>query len=104
MLSGSCLCGAIKLELTGSLEVNEAGHGSKCRKWSGHYWASGDVSRAALTIHGAEKLTWFRSSEKVQRGFCSICGSSLLFDPIQKREWIGVALGAFDGATGTKLA
>ena len=39
-----------------------------------------DVPRSTLTIEGADKVTWFRSSEKVQRGFCSICGSTLFWD------------------------
>jgi hypothetical protein len=55
-----------------------------------------------LTIRGADHLTWFRSSSKVQRGFCSRCGSSLFWDPIE-RAFIGVAMGAFDTPTATKL-
>jgi len=55
-----------------------------------------------VTIHGAAHVTWFRSSEKVRRGFCSLCGSSLFWDPMGK-EWIGVAMGAFDGPTNTRL-
>ena len=47
-------------------------------------------------------LTWFRSSEKVQRGFCSTCGSFLFWDPIGRDE-IAVAMGAFEQPTGTKL-
>jgi len=56
-----------------------------------------------LTIHGADSLTWFRSSEKVRRGFCANCGSSLFWDPIHK-DWIGVAMGAFETPTATRLA
>jgi hypothetical protein len=63
---------------------------------------STDVPRADVTIHGADKLTWFQSSEKVRRGFCSACGSSLFWDPIEK-DWIGIAMGAFDLPTSTKL-
>ena len=73
-----------------------------CRKWSGHFWAAADVPQSAVTIHGADKVTWFRSSEKVQRGFCSTCGSSLFFKPVYK-DWIGVALGALDSPTEVKL-
>jgi hypothetical protein len=43
-----------------------------------------------------------RQREKVRRGFCSTCGSSLFWDPIQK-DWIGIAMGAFDLPTNTKL-
>jgi hypothetical protein len=63
---------------------------------------STDVPRSAVAIHGAEHITWFRSSEKARRGFCSKCGSALFWDPIEK-DWIGIAMGAFDGTTATKL-
>jgi hypothetical protein len=55
-----------------------------------------------LTVQGADKVTWFRSSEKVRRGFCSTCGSSLFWDPIEK-DWIGIGMGAFDLPTDTRL-
>ena len=103
MHKGSCLCGAVSFEVAGELKGPDACHCRQCRKQSGHYWASTDVPRASLTIVGEDKLTWFRSSEKVRRGFCSICGSALFWDPIQ-RDLIGVAMGAFEPPTGTRLA
>jgi hypothetical protein len=103
MHNGSCLCGAVGFEVTCPLPPPDACHCSQCRKHSGHFWVSTDVPRAALTIHGADHLTWFRSSEKVRRGFCSTCGSSLFWDPIHT-DWIGIALGAFEPPTNTKLA
>jgi hypothetical protein len=103
MHKGSCLCGAIRFEVTGDLHPPDACHCSQCRKHSGHFWASTDVPRANVTIHGADTLTWFRSSEKVRRGFCSTCGSSLFWDPIQKDK-IAIAMGAFDSPTHTRLA
>lgn len=106
MHKGSCLCGAVSFEVSAEVPAADACHCTKCRKWSGHFFASADVPRAALTIHGAERVTWFPSSDKVRRGFCSTCGSSLFFDPVDtvKHAWIGVAMGAFDDATDTKLA
>jgi hypothetical protein len=103
MHKGSCLCGAVTFEVSGTLHPPDACHCSQCRKQSGHFWASTDVARAALTLHGADKLTWFRSSEKVRRGFCSTCGSSLFWDPIHK-DTISIAMGAFDLPTDTRLA
>jgi hypothetical protein len=102
MHKGSCLCGAVSFEVSGPLHPPDACHCTQCRKQSGHFWASTDVPRAALTIRGAEQLTWFRSSAKVQRGFCSTCGSALFWDPLQ-RDFIGIAMGAFDKPTGTRL-
>ena len=57
---------------------------------------------AAVTIHGVENVTWFQSSDKARRGFCLLCGSSLFWDPLHK-DWIGIAMGAFDAPTATKL-
>jgi hypothetical protein len=96
----------VSFEVAGDLPAPDACHCVQCRKWSGHFLVGSDVPRTALTIHGAEKITWFRSSEKVRRGFCSICGSSLFFDPIDqvKHRWIGVAMGAFDQPTETRIA
>jgi len=102
MHQGSCLCGAVSFTVTGPLSAPDACHCTSCRKHSGHYFASTDVPRAALTIRGADNLTWFQSSEKVRRGFCSTCGSSLFWDPIFK-DWIGVAMGAFDRPTDVRL-
>jgi hypothetical protein len=73
-----------------------------CRKTSGHYWASTDVPRDAVTIADEDKVSWFRSSEKVRRGFCSTCGSSLFWD-VEGRERLAIAMGAFDPPTGTQL-
>jgi hypothetical protein len=103
MHTGSCLCRAITFEVEGDLAPPDACHCTQCRKQSGHFWASTDVPKAALTIKGEDKLTWFQASEKVRRGFCSACGSFLFWDPIH-REKIAIAMGAFDGSTGIQLA
>lgn len=103
MHRGSCLCGAVRFEVAGELKGPDACHCTQCRKTSGHYWASTDVPRSSLTIHGADNLTWFQSSERVRRGFCSTCGSALFWDPIRK-DTIGVAMGAFESPTNTRLA
>ena len=103
MHKGSCLCGAVSFEVAGSLSPPDGCHCLQCRKQSGHFWVSTDVPRSALTIHGEDKLSWFRSSEKVRRGFCSICGSSLFWDAI-KKDIVGVAMGAFDQPTETRMA
>jgi len=102
MHKGSCLCGAVSFEVAGTLPSPSACHCTKCRKHSGHFEASTDVPRSALTIHGSDNLTWYHSSEKVRRGFCSTCGSSLFWDPIHK-DWTAIAMGAFIGPTNTRL-
>ncbi|MGJ3648478.1 GFA family protein [Sphingomonas sp. GlSt437] len=100
---GSCLCGAVSFEVRGELPPPDACHCRQCRKSSGHYFASTDVARSALTITaGEDHLRWYRSSDRVRRGFCATCGASLFWDPVE-RDWTAVAMGAFDDATGTQL-
>ncbi len=97
---GSCLCGDITFEVSSTLEPATACHCTQCRKQTGHYFASSDVPRAALRVTG--KVSWYASSEKVQRGFCGRCGSTLFWDPI-RQDRIAIALGAFDTPTQTRL-
>ena len=102
MHKGSCLCGAVQIEIEGDLPAPSACHCTHCRKFSGHVEASTDVAKSALRIDGEDNVTWFASSEKVRRGFCSICGSSMFFNP-NFHDWIGVSMGLFDDPTGASL-
>lgn len=99
---GSCLCGAVQFSVTADLAAPNACHCRMCRKVSGHYFASTEVARTDLDIRQARGLRWFASSAKVRRGFCGECGSSLFWDP-PARDWIAVAMGAFDEPTGVAL-
>ena len=100
--TGSCLCGGVRFSVAGDLRAPDACHCVQCRKQSGHFFASTNVPRAALVITGRESLSWYQSSAKVRRGFCSACGSSMFWDP-PARDWMAVAMGAFDTATATHL-
>jgi hypothetical protein len=106
MMKGSCLCSAVSFEIDGAFEYQpEACHCTQCRKQTGHFLVAVNVRRKALTVHGADKVAWYRSSEKVQRGFCSVCGSTLFWSPtIEGYEFTAVALGAFDSPTGLRIA
>lgn len=101
-LQGSCLCGAVSFTLAKTPAEATACHCTQCRKQSGHFFASANLPKAAVEISGGSNITWYQSSEKVRRGFCSKCGSWLFWEPIFK-DWTSVALGSLDGATGVKL-
>lgn len=100
--TGFCLCGAIRFTVKAELKPPSACHCIQCRKHSGHFFASIAVPRDAVEIVGQDKLAWYQSSIKARRGFCSVCGASLFFDP-PARDWIGVAMGVFDTPTYTQL-
>ena len=101
-LNGSCQCGSVQFTLAQLPSEATACHCIQCRKQSGHFFASANLPKSAIAITGAESLTWFQSSEKVRRGFCSKCGSWLFWEPVF-RDWTSVALGAIDGFTGVSL-
>ncbi len=103
MHKGSCQCGAVTFTVDCELPGPDACHCGICRKTSGHYYAGTDVPKTSLTVTGSENVSWYKSSEKVQRGFCKTCGSNLFFEPFF-RDWISIAMGAFDTPTNTKLA
>ena len=102
MQRGSCLCGAVSFEVEADLTPPDACHCTQCRKVSGHYWASTDVPRDEVTIHGENSIGWYQSSERVRRGFCKACGSTLFWDA-DGRSNIAISMGAFDAPTGTHL-
>ncbi|HKE40644.1 MAG TPA: GFA family protein [Casimicrobiaceae bacterium] len=106
MMRGSCLCGAVSFDVAGTLKLQpEACHCSQCRKQTSHVFVGVNVRRKDLTVHGGEQVTWYRSSEKVQRGFCSVCGSALFWNPnIEGYEFISIGMGAFEPPTGVRLA
>jgi hypothetical protein len=96
------LCGAISFEVRAPLNPPDACHCSQCRKQTGHFFVCTDVPRSDLIVSGANHVSWYKSSEKVQRGFCKHCGSTLFWDPF-KKDWTAVAMGAFESPTGTHI-
>jgi hypothetical protein len=76
-----------------------------CRKQSGHILAAVNVRRDALSVGGEQHVRWYRSSDKVERGFCSECGSTLFWKPtIEGYQLTAVAMGLFDGSSGLHLS
>lgn len=102
MLTGSCLCGAVRFELDATPTAPTACHCTQCRKQTGHYLASADVPKSAVRMTGTGAVAWYRSSPKVRRGFCPVCGSTLFWEPAE-RDYTSVALGSIDGPTGLAL-
>lgn len=95
-ITGRCLCGAVTFAGVVKRDL-QACHCTQCRRWSGHVWAG--VTSERLDVQGV--VTWFRSSERAERGFCPTCGSSLFWRP--NGGAIEVAPGAVDAPTGLRL-
>ena len=105
-MKGSCLCGAVRIEVRGPLEhAPEACHCAQCRRKTSHVFVGVNVRRALLDVQGDENVAWYRSSESVERGFCRTCGSALFWKPtLAGYDYTSVAMGLFDPPTGTRLA
>ena len=72
MLKGSCLCGGMRFEITGTHSKVSICHCSLCRK------TSGTGSSAAIVV-GYDQLNWLSGLDLVTNGlkhsFCRVCGA-----------------------------
>jgi hypothetical protein len=102
-MTGRCLCGAVRYEITGPLRGVIVCHCPECRRWHGHVCAATAVRREQLAVTG-EELRWFDSPQSdagARRGFCGRCGSSLFWDA-PGRPTVSIAAGTLDEPTGLR--
>ena len=77
--TGSCLCGAVKYQVLGSLRPVVYCHCTQCRRTSGHFVAATAALKENLVLVSDQGLSWYQSSASAKRGFCGVCGSSLFW-------------------------
>lgn len=99
---GSCLCGAVAYEVDGPLRNIVGCHCNQCRKTTGHFLAATAASLSDFRLTREDGLTWYRSSNIAKRGFCGTCGSTLFWQA-DGRDYIAIAAGSLDGATGLTI-
>jgi hypothetical protein len=78
-VTGGCLCGAVRYELTAPMLFGGFCYCIDCRKTSGSHSASMAVPEAALAVTGETREFGVRgdSGNTVYRVFCPTCGSNL---------------------------
>ena len=98
-VSGACLCGAVRFELTGPTLFCAHCHCSMCRRAHGAGYVTwvGVLKGGLRTVAGADRLVRYRSSDHGTRDFCGTCGSSLFCESTHHPERIDVALANVDG-------
>lgn len=101
--TGSCLCKGVVFEITGTLSPVLACHCSQCAKTSGNFAAMTCCAHDNLKIISDETLRWFRSSETVERGFCTRCGGNLFWKQTGSGD-VYITAGTLDQPTGLKIA
>jgi hypothetical protein len=97
-LTGTCLCGDVRFEVTVPFERVAACHCESCKKISGGGGtASGRVSREAIRIlAGQELLTTYQPSEGSAKTFCGKCGTNLFGGGWPESSHASVRLSALD--------
>lgn len=103
--TGGCLCGAVRFTVDGPLRPPVSCHCEQCRRTSGHYVSATACRRAHLSLDADAGLTWYRSSEDAERGFCRVCGGNLFYRPTDPaRDTISIMAGTLDPPTGLRTA
>ena len=98
-ITGVCLCGAVRFEITGPLRDVVLCHCAMCRKTHGHIGAYTNVSRAHLRLIESRGLKSYDSSSFARRSFCGECGASLFWER-PAGDTVSVAAGVLDPPTG----
>jgi hypothetical protein len=101
--SGGCLCGAVRYEVAGPLRAVVLCHCSQCRRSTGHFMAATAARQRDFRLTGETELRWYASSDSARRAFCGRCGSTLFWQA-NGRDYISIAAGTLDGATGLTSA
>jgi len=99
MYQGSCLCGAVTLEIQGAIDSIIHCHCSKCRKSSGTAYATnGFVATEALVIKsGQDQISYYETSPGKKRHFCKTCASPIFSSNATSPDRLRLRLGVLDG-------
>jgi hypothetical protein len=104
MLTGRCLCGDVRYEISAPLGPVIYCHCSQCRRASGSAFAT-NASVAAKSFRitsGKDRLVEYESSPGKLRRFCGRCGSPVSSRMRDVPEIVRVRLGLLDGDPGDR--
>ena len=103
-LTGSCLCGGVRFEVTLPFRRASHCHCSRCRKHTGAAMSTqGRVPREGFRLlQGAGLIRNFRPEGGMSKAFCSVCGSSLFGGTWPDGPEVSIRLGTLDGDPGIR--
>ena len=97
--AGGCLCGAVRFKVTPPTKWCAHCHCSLCRRAHGAAfvtWFGVDKALFEL-VSGADVIGWYQSTSEARRGFCSRCGSTMLFESERWADETHIVLACMDG-------
>ena len=94
-ITGGCQCGAVRYRAEAVLDNAHLCHCRMCQKAVGGLFAAlVSAPRDAFAWTRGQPARW-RSSAKVDRGFCAACGTPLFYEDVTG-DHISVTLGSLD--------
>jgi hypothetical protein len=98
-LQGSCLCGAVRFEVSEPFEIVTQCHCTNCKKLSG---GAGTINgrvptEAVRVLEGEELLRTYQPAEGTSKTFCSSCGSNVFGGGWPTSPKTSVRLSTLDG-------
>jgi hypothetical protein len=103
-LTGGCLCGGVRFELTEPPVSAGYCHCKRCQRRTGTAAAlSARIAPGSLRVlHGEELVKRYQPENGFAKLFCSACGSALWSQSPDDPELIAVRFGAFDEDPGIR--
>ena len=103
-LTGGCLCGAVRFEVTEPLVSSGYCHCTRCQRRTGTAASPGArIAPGSLRVlAGEEHIRAYEPDDGFAKVFCSACGSSLWSRSQEDPDIVSIRLGAFDGDPGIR--
>jgi hypothetical protein len=103
-LTGGCLCGGVRYEITAPLLSANYCHCTRCQRRTGT--AASAQARVApgafRLVSGEDLLRGYTPEGGFEKVFCSVCGSAVLSRNPAVPDEVTVRLGTFDGDPGIR--
>lgn len=104
-LTGHCLCGRVRFEITEPLVSSRYCHCTRCQRRSGTAASAGAavVPGSFQVLSGEEAIkTWWPDDDGWGKAFCAECGGHLYSQSPEDPHRKSVRLGAIDGDPGIR--
>lgn len=103
-LTGGCLCGSVRYEVTEPLVSASYCHCTRCQRRTGAAASpSARVAPGSLrVVSGQELLDSWDPDDGFKKVFCSACGGALWAQSPDDPDVVAVRLGTFDGDPGVR--
>jgi hypothetical protein len=105
-LTGACMCGAVRFEITEPLVSAGYCHCTRCQRRTGTaVSAQARMAPGSLRITaGGDLVTAFEPPDGFAKMFCSLCGSALWSRHPEQHDVMSVRLGVLDQDPGVRPA